>query len=120
MSVTRTRLPVLGGALLALTLAVAGCNAGSSTDTGGGPSDVLNSQTSTPSAPRPKVHSNVARGATGVPVDRRVTVSAENGTLRSVAITSKAGPVAGTMSADKKSWTAGSLLEPGTSYTIVS
>jgi lipoprotein-anchoring transpeptidase ErfK/SrfK len=120
MSVTRMRLPVLGGALLALSLAVAGCNAGSSTDTGGGPTDALKTQPSKVSAPRPKAQSNVARGATDVPVDRRVTVTAQNGVLKAVAVTSKAGPVPGRLSADKESWTAGSLLEPGTSYTIVS
>jgi lipoprotein-anchoring transpeptidase ErfK/SrfK len=118
MFVSRARLPLLGGALLALSVAVAGCNAGSSSDAGGR-SGLLQDQPSTVAVTKPVVHSNVARGATGVPVDRRVTVSVEHATLRSVAVTSKAGRVPGKVSADRKTWTAGALLEPGTSYTVV-
>ena len=65
-------------------------------------------------------HQRDARGATDVPVDHRVQVTADNGRLTSVAVSSKSGAVAGQMSADGKSWTAGALLEPGTSYTVVS
>ncbi len=60
------------------------------------------------------------RGATDVAVDHRVHVSAENGHLTSVAVSSRSGSVAGKMSADGQSWTAGGLLEPSTSYTVVS
>jgi lipoprotein-anchoring transpeptidase ErfK/SrfK len=118
MFVTRVRAPMLGGALLALSLAVAGCTAGSSSNSGQGPSGQLTTKPADVT-PKPQLRSNVPRGATGVPVDRRVTVSAQNATLDSVALTSKSGPVPGRMSADKKSWRAAALLEPGTAYTVV-
>jgi lipoprotein-anchoring transpeptidase ErfK/SrfK len=121
MFVTRVRASMLGGAVLALSLAVAGCTSGSSSNAGaqGAPSDGLTTTPAQVTAPKPVLHTNVARGATGVPVDRRISVSAEHATLDSVAVTSKSGPVPGKMSGDKKSWTAGALLEPGTAYTVV-
>jgi len=119
MSVTRARMPVLGGALLVLALAVAGCNAGSSSDAGNGNvDDVLKTQPTQVAVPKPVVRTNVPKGATDVPVDRLVSVSAKNGTFSSVAVTSKSGQVPGRMSADKQKWTAAGLLEPGTSYTV--
>ncbi|MBO0844920.1 MAG: L,D-transpeptidase family protein [Nocardioides sp.] len=119
MFVTRAHVPVLGGALLVLSLAVAGCSTSSSSDAGNGTvSDVLKTQPTKAAAPRPAMHANVAPGATEVPVDRRISVSAQNATFTSVAVTSKSGSVPGRMSADKRSWTAGGLLEPGTSYTV--
>jgi lipoprotein-anchoring transpeptidase ErfK/SrfK len=66
------------------------------------------------------VRANVDRGATGVPVDHRVKVTAENATLTSVAVSSKHGNVTGKMTPSKRAWTAGVLLEPGTRYTVVS
>jgi lipoprotein-anchoring transpeptidase ErfK/SrfK len=64
------------------------------------------------------VTSNVTRGETGVAVDHRVHVTADHATLRSVSVSSASGSVPGRLSADKRSWTAGALLEPGTSYTV--
>jgi lipoprotein-anchoring transpeptidase ErfK/SrfK len=122
MSVTRVRLPMLAGALLAVSLVAAGCgndDPASDPDTGG-LKDVLNSQSSQPEVPKPAVHTNVPKGAKAVPVDRVLSVTADTGTLTSVNVTSKSGPVPGKMSADNKSWTAGALLEPATAYTVVS
>ena len=59
-------------------------------------------------------------GATDVAVDHLVKVSAKNGHLTSVAVSSRSGSIAGKMSGDGQSWTAGGLLEPSTSYTVVS
>lgn len=67
--------------------------------------------------------SNVAAGATSVPVDTVVSVTAAGGTVLSVDLSyadPKAGKVAvtGQMSADSATWTAGGLLEPATRYTL--
>ena len=116
MPAFRARVPLLFGAVLAVSL-TAGCGSGDSTSDGGpkGVEDVVHSK-----APEPKasVSTNVPRGALHVPVDRRVSVRADSGTLTAVTVSSKSGPVVGRMSADKKTWTAGTLLEPGTTYTV--
>jgi len=61
---------------------------------------------------------NVPQGATGVAVDKVLTVTATSGTVSAVDVTSKAGPVAGTLSGDGRTWRAKSLLEPGATYRI--
>ncbi len=62
--------------------------------------------------------SNVEKGARDVPVDTRLTLESDGGTLRKVSVTSAAGPVPGKMSGDNTTWVAGGLLEPGTAYTV--
>jgi lipoprotein-anchoring transpeptidase ErfK/SrfK len=120
MSVHRARLPMFVGVLMAVSLAAAGCgNNSSSPDSGhGGLSDVLHSQGGQPGAAKPALHANVRKGDTAVPVSRRLSVTADSGTLTAVNVTSKSGPVPGKMSPDNKTWVAGALLEPGTSYTM--
>jgi lipoprotein-anchoring transpeptidase ErfK/SrfK len=120
MLVTRARLPMLVGALMAVSLVAAGCGNGDSgsSPAAGGPSDVFDSQSTQPDAPKAAVRTNAPRGATAVPVDRRLSVTASSGTLDAVNVTSKSGPVPGKMSSDNKTWTAGTLLEPGTAYTV--
>jgi lipoprotein-anchoring transpeptidase ErfK/SrfK len=121
MEFVRQRRSLLPAALVAVAVVLAGCG-GSNRDTAGGPGDGLSDAPSStaPAEPVAVVRSNIPRGATGVPVDRRVTVTADNGTLTSVAVSSKTGSVPGTMNNGRRSWTAGGLLEPGTSYTVVS
>jgi lipoprotein-anchoring transpeptidase ErfK/SrfK len=122
MSLSRARVPLLLGALLAVSITVAGCGSGDSGSGGakGGLKDVLHSGPVKPDVPKASVHANVARGATAVPVDRQLSVTADAGTLTSVSVSSKSGSIPGKLSADKKTWTADSLLEPATSYTMVS
>jgi lipoprotein-anchoring transpeptidase ErfK/SrfK len=122
MSITRARVPIFVGALMAVSLVAAGCGSGDSDPAAGksGLKDVLGSQSSQPEVPKASVRTNVPRGATAVPVDRRISVTADSGTLTSVAVSSQSGTIPGKMSADKKTWTAGMLLEPATSYTVVS
>ncbi len=118
MSVTRACRPMLVAAVAGLSLVVAGCGSNSSTGAGGSTlHDVLQSKPAHV-GPVPVVHSNVPRGATGVPVDRRVHLTAAHATLVSVAVRSKVGEIPGAMSTDQRSWTAAALLEPGTSYTV--
>ncbi len=125
MSFVRSRRSLVPAALVALSVALAGCGSGSSlnhADTGSdsGLHDVLGSSPATPQAAVAVLHSNVRRGATDVPVDRRLQVTAEQGTLTSVRVESKAGAVPGKISDDGSSWTAGALLEPGTTYVVTS
>jgi lipoprotein-anchoring transpeptidase ErfK/SrfK len=120
MSFTRARVPMILGTLLAVSLVAAGCGSGDSTPDGGtgGLKDVLHSKSPKPEVEKPVVHTNVGGGATSVPVDRLVSVTADSGTLTSVVVSSKSGSVPGKLSGDKKTWTAGTLLEPSTSYTV--
>jgi lipoprotein-anchoring transpeptidase ErfK/SrfK len=121
MSITRVRQPRLVGVLMAVSLVAVGCGSGDSgPDSDKGLHDVLHSKHSQPDAPKAVVHTNVPGGSTAVPVDRRISVTADSGTLKSVAVSSRSGTIPGTMSTDKKTWTAGTLLEPATSYTVVS
>jgi lipoprotein-anchoring transpeptidase ErfK/SrfK len=120
MSVARARLPMLVGALMAMSLVAAGCGDGGSSpsDAFSGTNNALGSESSSPEVAKAAVRTNVPKGATAVPVDRRLSVTAESGTLDAVNVTSKSGPVPGKMSADKKTWIAGALLEPATAYTV--
>src|SRR4051794_475068 len=76
MSFVRPRRLLVPAALVALSAALAGCGNGSSlndADPGSqdGLHDSLGSSPSSPAAAVAVVHSNVRRGATDVPVDRR-------------------------------------------------
>lgn len=82
---------------------------------GDDPSDSAEEQES--EAPEPVT---VEVNATGgdVAVDKVVTAKAQNGTLTKVTLSSKAGPIKGSLK--NGTWTAGGLLEPGTKYTVKS
>jgi lipoprotein-anchoring transpeptidase ErfK/SrfK len=105
---------------MAVSLVAAGCGDGGSTPSSGSglTNGAAESQSTTPEVLKAAIRTNVPRGATAVPVDRRLSVRAESGTLDAVNVTSKSGPVPGRLSSDKKTWTAGTLLEPGTAYTV--
>ena len=125
MSFVRPRRSWVPATLVVLALAVTGCGTGSSLNhadspSGSGLHDVLGSTPATPTVEAAVLHSNVRRGATDVPVDRRLQVTAEHGHLTTVSVHSKAGAVTGRISADGTTWTAGTLLEPDTSYTVTS
>ncbi|WP_232675751.1 Ig-like domain-containing protein [Nocardioides sp. R-C-SC26] len=53
-----------------------------------------------------------------VPVSTVLEVAASGGALRSVQVSSPEGDLAGAISDDESSWTAGDRLEPGTKYTV--
>ena len=57
-------------------------------------------------------------GAVDVAPDAPVTVTAENGQLRSVEVTGPAGAVAGSLGPDRATWTSTEPLALGTSYTV--
>jgi lipoprotein-anchoring transpeptidase ErfK/SrfK len=81
------------------------------------------SETTTTSAPKaeaPKLKVSIKKGATGVPVDSVLSVTAKHATLRKVTVTQPAGELPGTLSADSLNWIADDRLEPGVSYTVKS
>ena len=65
-----------------------------------------------------QVTSNVKAGQRGVPVDTLVTVTAADGRIDSVNVSSPAGRVPGKVSPDGTTWTATERLEPGTTYVV--
>jgi lipoprotein-anchoring transpeptidase ErfK/SrfK len=112
---------IAGATALALAcLALAACN-----DTpgrsGGSASDDPSADATTPISSEESVaelSTNLPKNKKNVSVDTLVEVSAENADLRKVTLASSDGKVAGEISGDGSSWTAGDRLEPGTSYTL--
>lgn len=92
----------------------------SSTDTGG------STTTSTPTPDAIAFKPSISNGTTGVKVDSIISVGSSNGTLSSVAVSSKQTSkgktktikVDGALNKAKTSWTAAGALDPGANYTI--
>ncbi|MGZ6752437.1 MAG: L,D-transpeptidase [Nocardioides sp.] len=112
----RSRRGLSGAATLALSCTLLAACQGTSGVTGGQGSPETGSASSSPTVAPLRVSTNVGRGATGVPVDRTVTVDATGGTLRHVTLSSSAGDVPGALAGG--SWKASARLEPGTDYTV--
>lgn len=112
------RRTAVGAAILAATVALAGCSASSGDGDGGegaagGPGSSAASEST---EPEPVRITTSFTDPASVPIDTPVTVRAEGGTLDDVRVTSAAGDLDGTVSGD--SWTASSRLEPGTDYRL--
>jgi lipoprotein-anchoring transpeptidase ErfK/SrfK len=109
--------------LLALGAVAAGCSAGAddtaSKEAGSSTSSGSASASSSPTAP-PTSQASVALNVkkTGVKVDRLVTLTAQDGTLKKVLVKSGGKTLPGQMSADETTWTASKRLEPGKRYTV--
>ena len=124
MIVRRSRLLAAASACVVVTT-LAGCNAsefpdaapepGSGDSGGATPGETESSE---PEVPPVRLMSNVEKGARDVPVDTRLTLETDGGTLRKVTVSSASGPVPGKLSGDKVTWVAGALLEPGTAYDV--
>lgn len=123
------RTAVLSGVAVLAMLGVTACSSGSPTAPGtpataataGAAGSGTESASPTPTAPSVALKTTPADNASDVPVDTRVTASAEKGTLTAASLSyvSKKGnrvPVDGTL--DGGTWTAGDLLEPGVTYTL--
>ena len=99
----------------ALGLALTGCNADDAVPgvSGGDP-------TESPSATVPALRliTSVGKGAQDVAVDQDVTVSARNGKIDAVKVSSSGSSLGGQLSPDGSRWSATDRLEPGTAYTI--
>ncbi len=124
MQSRRLRLSALAVACL-LPVTLAACSSvsaspeaapgpGSRSSGGAEPSDAVDD----PQVPPVTLASNVARGARDVPVDTRVTIEADGGTLRKVTLTSPDARIPGKLSGDDVTWVASQLLEPGTAYAV--
>ncbi|RYB95492.1 hypothetical protein EUA93_14765 [Nocardioides oleivorans] len=107
-------------ALVALAASLAACSSGGSTDgpdgsdgSGSGPGAQAASDAP---KPEPVRLSTSFSDPTAVPIDAPVSVTAQGGTLDDVAMTSADGDVTGEVTGSE--WTASSLLEPGTDYTL--
>jgi len=115
---------VAGAAAALVTLSACGIGSGMPGDKAGaatGPTQAAGAGASSPSAtPTPTVvlSTNVRPGASDVAVDKVLTAKASDGKVTAVSVVSKAGKVAGTLSADGSSWHADGLLEPGSTYTM--
>jgi lipoprotein-anchoring transpeptidase ErfK/SrfK len=70
----------------------------------------------TPAVDPLTIRTNIARD--DVRVDREVRLTASGGKLRSVKVTSAAGPLPGKLSKDKLTWVSNGRLEPGVGYRI--
>ena len=122
------RSPVLRAALAACSLVLAatalsacqptGSETGSPADDAG---DDAGSSGQNAAAPKPapvRVALRVGADPDAVPVDQQVRLSASDGRLRSVSVTSALGALEGDLSADGSGWTASGRLEPGTTYDV--
>ena len=87
---------------------------------GVGDDDPSETTSAAPEADPAKVKVSVKKGATNVPVDKVVSVTAKNATLTKVTVTQAAGELPGTLSADNLHWVADDRLEPGVTYTVKS
>lgn len=92
----------------------------SSSDAAGSTSDSGDSGDSGDEASAaPTLNTNIAKGASGVAVDKVLEVTSADGSLTDVKVSAKGvGRVEGELSADKSSWTATGGLEPGARYTV--
>ena len=107
--------PVRGLAVLSvLAVAASGCD-GSGFTPGGGGDD--SPETTAAAVVEAKLTTNVQPGAKAVPVSTVLRVSAVDGTLSSVTVSSKAGKVTGKI-VDGARWVASERLEPGARYRI--
>ncbi len=117
----RRTAPVAG--LLAISIAVAGCSSGSGD--GGTPKADSTSASSASAAASPaaptKSAASVAANVSGkgVKVDKVVKLTAQDGTFDQVVVRAKKKTLAGTLSADKTTWSSTGALEPDTRYRVI-
>ena len=131
MTTVRTHRPTAGRTALptmlvaALAVSTASCQArGDDPPTAQGTTTQPTQSTPTtpvaPTEPPPRLSVNVARGATDVAVDTRLTIDADGGRLTNVRVTPRRGDsaVAGSMAGGEATWRARELLEPDTTYRV--
>ena len=102
---------VAAASLALLAPALAACDSASSVL-----DDKPSESETTPQVAPLKIRTNIARD--DVRIDREVRLTAIGGKLSAVKVTSVAGPLAGTLSKNKKTWVASGRLEPGVAYRI--
>ena len=112
---SRTRTAGVAALVLssALLTACSGNDATPSAD--GGPAAAAEEQ-QTPEVPPLRVSTNVK--SADVPVDQQLEVTARNGSLTKVVVTSGAGRLEGKLNGAGTAWTATGRLEPGQQYVV--
>jgi lipoprotein-anchoring transpeptidase ErfK/SrfK len=114
-----TRRGLAGLAVIAVLSS--GCSAAEDAMSAAGVGDEDATETTTaPPVDKPTLKASVKKGATDVPVDSILTVTAKHATLTKVTVTQAAGELTGTLSADNLHWIADDRLEPGVTYTVTS
>jgi lipoprotein-anchoring transpeptidase ErfK/SrfK len=114
----RTRRTLAAAATLVLVgVGLSACDAGSPSSSSG--TERATSTGATAEAPLPvRLRTKLGRDPQAVPLTKVVSVSATHGSLRKVQVTSKAGQLAGKLTARTNSWAAEGRLEPGTDYVV--
>ncbi|KAA1428930.1 L,D-transpeptidase [Nocardioides antri] len=108
-----------GLAGLAVTaVLLSGCSAAEDAISAAGGGD--DSETTAPASAQALLKTSVKKGATDVPVDTELKVTAKDATLTKVTVSQPSGELPGTISDDGSRWTADDLLEPGVTYTVKS
>jgi lipoprotein-anchoring transpeptidase ErfK/SrfK len=126
----RPRMLVVAGAAT-LAIALAGCSGSGDPQAGAGsdghPNAVNQPSGSSPTTKSPAavlpatLTASVKSAATGVAVDTPVSVTAANGTLKSVVFRAGSGKhLPGSYNQTRTTWTASEFLDPGVRYTLVS
>jgi len=112
--------------LLALCLVAAGCSSNNSDHSatpdaaasGSSSSSATSDSSASPASGQSAASVSYNVHHRGVRVDRIVKLTAQDGTFESVAVRSGKKELAGSLSADKATWTASERLEPGTRYRV--
>jgi lipoprotein-anchoring transpeptidase ErfK/SrfK len=102
-------------ALSVLAVGLSGCEGSGLAPEG---TDDPTAATTGVAAAKALVRTNVAAGATDVPVDTVLRVVAENGTLRKVTVRAGGDRLDGRIGKDGARWVAGDRLEPGVRYRV--
>jgi lipoprotein-anchoring transpeptidase ErfK/SrfK len=123
------RSAALSGMAVLAMLGVTACSSGAPADSGkpgtsataGASSSGTGSATPSPTTASVAFKTTPGNDANDVPVDTRVTASAEKGTLTNASLSylsKKGNRIAVEGKLDGGTWTAGDLLEPGVKYTL--
>jgi lipoprotein-anchoring transpeptidase ErfK/SrfK len=108
--------------LLAISIVVAGCTSGSNdsatpkADSGSASSASADASPAAPAKSAASVAFNVQ--GKGVKIDKVVKLTAQDGTIDQVVVRAKKTTLAGTLSADKTTWSSTGSLEPDTRYRV--
>jgi lipoprotein-anchoring transpeptidase ErfK/SrfK len=113
---SRTRTAGVAALVLSSTLLAACSGTDATPDADGGSASAASGEQQTPEVPPLRVSTNVK--SADVPVDQQLEVTARNGSLTKVSVTSGAGRLAGELSKDGSAWTATGRLEPGEQYVV--
>lgn len=112
---SRTRIP--GAAVLVLTSALLGACSGDVSAPGSGDRTAATAGQE-PQAEVPPLRVSTNAGRAAVPVDHELEVTARNGSLTKVTVTSAAGRLPGELNRQGSAWRATGRLEPGRQYVV--